>query len=41
MLWIFPDNDASRKVAVKCGWVSLGYHLAEIGRFKQYVEYFG
>ena len=40
MLWIFLDNDASRRVAEKCGWTSLGYHLAEIGPLKQYVEYF-
>ena len=40
MLWIFPGNDASRKVAIKCGWVSLGCHLAELGYYKQYVEFF-
>lgn len=40
MLWIFPDNDASRRVAIKCGWTSLGYHLADIGGYNQIIEYF-
>ena len=41
MLWIFPENEASRRVAIKCGWISLGCRLADINGFNNYVEFFG
>ena len=40
MLWIFPGNDASRRVALKCGWSSLGCHLMDIDSKNHYVEFF-
>ena len=41
MLWIFPGNEASRRVAVKCGWTSLGCRLVDLNGFNNYVEFFG
>ena len=41
MLWIFPGNDASRRVAIKCGWTSLGCHQVDIDGCNNYVEFFG
>ena len=41
MLWIFPGNEASRRVAIKCGWTSLGCHLVDINGYNNYVEFFG
>ena len=41
MLWIFPGNEASRRVAIKCGWISLGFHLVDINGHNNYVEFFG
>ena len=41
MLWIFPDNTASKRVAEKCGWTSRGCHIADIGGYNQIVEFFG
>ena len=40
MLWIFPDNRASIRVAEKCGWHSLGCHLVDIECRNQFVEFF-
>lgn len=40
MLWIYPGNDASRRVAEKCGWYSLGYHVVDIEGRNQVVEFF-
>lgn len=39
MLWIFPDNYASKRVAEKSGWTYLGLHLVDIDRFNQFVEF--
>ena len=41
MLWMFPDNEASRRVALKCGWSYLGNRLVDIGGFNQIVFFFG
>ena len=38
MLWIFPDNEASIKVAKKSGWTYLGTRLADVNCFNQFVE---
>ena len=40
MLWIFPGNEASRRVAIKCGWTSIGYHLVDLDCFNTYLEFF-
>ena len=40
MLWIFPGNTASEKVAKKCGFSYLCGHVVDIGGYNQYVEFF-
>lgn len=40
ILWIYPDNVASRRVAVKCGWNFVCCHIADIGGFNQYVDFY-
>lgn len=40
MLWTFPDNDASKRVAIKCGWVSIGCHLVDVNGYNQFLEFF-
>ena len=41
MLWIFPENDASRRVAEKCGWYRMeGSYLRDIGGFKTFVDFY-
>ena len=40
-LWIYPENRASKRVAIKSGFSSLGVHLADIGGFNTFVEFFG
>lgn len=39
MLWIIPGNVASKRVATKCGWTSLGCHLVDMDGFNQFVEF--
>ena len=41
MLWIFPGNVASERVAAKCGWTSLGCHLVDINGYNSEVEFYG
>ena len=40
MLWMFPGNDASRRVAEKSGWTYLDSHVVDINCFNQYVEFY-
>ena len=40
MLWIFPGNFASRRVAIKCGWTSLGCQLVDFNGFNTFLEFF-
>lgn len=40
MLWIFPGNTASEKVAKKCGFSYLCGHVVDIGGYNQYVEFY-
>ena len=40
MLWIFPGNVESERVAIKSGWVSLGCHIADINGYNQVIEYY-
>lgn len=40
MLWIFPDNDASNRVAKKCGWTCLGARLVDIDGSNQFVYFY-
>lgn len=40
MLWIFPENEASRRVAIKCGWTSIGCHLVDFNCFNTFLEFF-
>ena len=40
MLWIFPDNDASIKVAKKSGWTYLDTRLVDVNCFNQFVEFY-
>lgn len=39
MLWMFPGNDASARVAAKSGWTYLDSHVVDIDGFNQYVEF--
>ena len=41
MLWIFPGNTASEKVAKKCGFSYRCGHIVDIGGCNQYVEFYG
>ena len=41
MLWIFPGNTASEKVAKKCGFTYRCGHIVDIGGCNQYVEFYG
>ena len=40
MLWIFPGNTASEKVAKKCGFSYLCGHVVDIGGYNQYVNFY-
>lgn len=40
MLWIFPENEASRRVAIKCGWTSIGCHLVDFNCSNTSLEFF-
>ena len=40
MLWIFPDNDGSRRVAEKSGWTFLGYKVVDIDCLNQLVCFY-
>ena len=40
MLWIFPDNVASRRVAEKCGFSYRCSHVVDIGGYNQYVDFY-
>jgi RimJ/RimL family protein N-acetyltransferase len=39
MLWMYPGNDASARVATKSGWTYLDSHVVDIDGFNQYVEF--
>ena len=39
MLWMFPGNDASARVAAKSGWTYLDSHVVDLDGFNQYVEF--
>ena len=41
MLWIFPGNDASCRVAEKSGWTYLGCHVVDINCLNQAVYFYG
>ena len=41
MLWIFPGNTASERVAQKSGWTYLCTSIADINGFNQSVEFYG
>ena len=40
MLWIFPGNTTSEKVAKKCGFSYLCGHVVDIGGYNQYVNFY-
>lgn len=40
MLWIFPGNVASERVAKKCGFSHLGGCVVDIGGYNQYVNFY-
>ena len=41
MLWIYPGNDASCRVAEKSGWTYLGCHVVDINCLNQAVDFYG
>ena len=41
MLWIYPDNFASLRVAEKSGWTYLCSPVVDINGFNQVVKYYG
>lgn len=41
MLWIFPGNNASCRVAEKSGWTYLGCYVVDINRLNQAVYFYG
>ena len=40
MLWIYPGNNSSIRVAKKSGWVYIGTYLVDIDCSNQYVEFY-
>lgn len=40
MLWIFPGNIASERVASKSGWTYFGSHVVDIDCFNQVVDFY-
>ena len=40
MLWMFPGNDASKRVAEKSGWTYRDSHVVDINCLNQYVDFY-